>query len=66
MIRIYRYIQGVRLYCPRCKVLVTPYTVIVNDEEGNTVGIEFECGTTTNHPQIKIAAFERSEIAGKD
>ena len=64
MQRLSRYIQGVRCYCHICKTFVTPYTVVLNDENGYTEGIEFECDN--KHPLTKIAVFERIEPPGKD
>jgi len=41
--RIARFIQGVRMYCPKCMKQVTPVTYIINDSNGMTVGFDYEC-----------------------
>jgi hypothetical protein len=41
--RLARYIQGIRLYCPRCEKQVTPITFILNDSNNTTTGFEFTC-----------------------
>ena len=65
MTRLARYIQGIRIFCPLCKAYVTPYTVIIGNDEGYTEAIEFVCNNG-KHLQAKIAEFERKEEKGKD
>jgi hypothetical protein len=61
---LFRFIPGVKLYCPDCRKFVTPDVIIINDKDGHTTSFEFEC--RLGHSVRKITEFVPAESPGKD
>ena len=51
---IARYIQGIRVYCSRCEKQITPTTMVENNADGVTVGIELHCDCGNIISKMKV------------
>jgi RNase P subunit RPR2 len=55
-------IQGIRLYCPKCKTISTPITFVTNESKDDssemvTTGLKFKCmkcGTIVGTASVNV------------